>query len=127
MAILRDIFTWWHGTTLGTKLFTSRYGEKVGEDEFGNIYYRNADDTRRWVIYTTESEASRISTDWFGWIHHTFDEPPTVSPVRSWSWQKDRIYNKTGTDDAYRPPGSLVALGRDAPSAKPAYTPWVPD
>jgi NADH:ubiquinone oxidoreductase subunit len=127
MAILRDIFTWWHGSTIGTKLFTARNGEKVGEDEFGNVYYCNADDTRRWVIYDTESEASRISADWFGWLHHTFDEPPTIAPVRNWSWQKDRIYNKTGTDEAYRPPGSLVTLGGEKTTAKPAYTPWVPD
>ena len=33
-------FTWWNGQTFGTQVWTSLYGERVGEDEFGNIYYR---------------------------------------------------------------------------------------
>ena len=33
-------FTWWNGQTFGTQLWTALYGERVGEDEFGNIYYR---------------------------------------------------------------------------------------
>ncbi|HVD72152.1 MAG TPA: NADH:ubiquinone oxidoreductase subunit NDUFA12, partial [Xanthobacteraceae bacterium] len=33
-------FTWWNGATFGTLLTTSLYGEFVGEDEFGNRYYR---------------------------------------------------------------------------------------
>ncbi len=127
MAILRDIFTWWHGTTIGTTLFTSRHGKKVGEDEAGNVYYRNADDTRRWVIYRIDSEASNVSADWHGWLHHTFDQPPTELPLRAWSWQKERLPNLTGTDAAYRPPGSLVSHGRDAGVTPKPYTPWVPE
>lgn len=127
MAILRKIFTWWHGTTIGTTLFTARNGEKVGEDGFGNVYYRNADDTRRWVIYDTESQASNVSADWHGWLHHTFRDPPTDGSLRPWSWQKERLPNLTGTDAAYRPPGSLVTLGRDVETAPKPYTPWVPE
>lgn len=127
MAILRDIFTWWNGTTIGTKLFTARNGEKVGEDSLGNVYYRNADDTRRWVIYDTESQASNVSADWHGWLHHTFREPPTELSLRQWPWQKERVPNMTGTDAAYRPPGSLVTVGQDAPDAAKPYTPWVPE
>ena len=52
-------FTWWNGQTFGTQLWTWLYGELVGEDEFGNRYYRTRggkiDPTllmeRRWVIY----------------------------------------------------------------------------
>ena len=130
MAILRDIFTWWNGTTIGTKLFTARHGEEVGRDSFGNVYYRNADDTRRWVIYATESEASNVSAEWYGWLHHTFEKPPTEAPLRQWPWQKERRPNLTGTDGAYRPAGSLLALGGPAqPEAhsRANYTPWVPD
>jgi hypothetical protein len=35
-------FTWWNGATFGTLVWTSLYGEFVGEDEFGNRYYRAA-------------------------------------------------------------------------------------
>ena len=34
------IFTWWQGATLNTLFHTWRKGELVGEDEFGNRYYR---------------------------------------------------------------------------------------
>jgi hypothetical protein len=33
-------FTWWNDQTFGTQLWTWRYGELVGEDEFGNRYFR---------------------------------------------------------------------------------------
>ena len=56
---LLRFFTWWNGQTFGTQLWTWLYGEFVGEDEFGNRYYRTRrgkiDRTllmeRRWVIY----------------------------------------------------------------------------
>ena len=72
-SVLRAI-TWWDGQTYGTQLFTSRNGEKVGEDEQGNVYYRNGDDSKRWVIFNGEIEASRIPPDWHGWLHKTFEE-----------------------------------------------------
>ena len=63
-------FTWWNGQTFGTQLWTWRFGELVGQDEFGNRYFRTRggkiDPTllmeRRWVIYHGEAEAS--STVW---------------------------------------------------------------
>ncbi len=58
--ILRAV-TWWNGQTIGTQLFTWRKGVKVGEDAEGNLFYRNADDSRRWVIFNGEAEASRIT------------------------------------------------------------------
>ena len=44
--------TWWHGQTLSTRLFTARHGTKVGEDDQGNIFYRNSDDSRRSMVET---------------------------------------------------------------------------
>ena len=34
------LFTWWNGQTFGTQLWTWRFGELVGKDEQGNLYYR---------------------------------------------------------------------------------------
>ena len=39
-SFLLKVFTWWHSQTFGTQFWTWRYGEAVGEDEFGNRYYR---------------------------------------------------------------------------------------
>ena len=79
------LFTWWNGQTFGTQLWTKRYGELVGQDEQGNLYYRTrggvVDPTlgfeRRWVVYNGYAEASRIPPSWHGWIHHVVDVPPT--------------------------------------------------
>ena len=36
---LLKFFTWWNSQTFGTQFHTWRYGKRVGEDEFGNVYY----------------------------------------------------------------------------------------
>ena len=40
LDFLKQFFTWWNGQTLGLRWYTARKGELVGEDEFGNKYYR---------------------------------------------------------------------------------------
>jgi len=39
-TFLLRIFTWWNGQTFGTQVWTKLYGEFVGDDAFGNRYYR---------------------------------------------------------------------------------------
>ncbi|MEO9684786.1 NADH-ubiquinone oxidoreductase subunit NDUFA12 family protein, partial [Tateyamaria sp.] len=53
---IKRIFVWWDHQTLGTQLWTWRKGKKVGEDEVGNVYYTNANKSRRWVIFNGEVE-----------------------------------------------------------------------
>ena len=116
--------TWWNGQTLGTQFFTWRKGERVGEDDAGNTFYRNADDTKRWVIYNGEAEASRVGPEWHGWLHRTWDEPPTEAPLPRKTWEKPHQENLTGTAMAYAPDGSL----RRAESAERRdYDAWSPE
>jgi NADH:ubiquinone oxidoreductase subunit len=126
MSMIQRIFTWWNGQTIGTALFTKREGQRVGEDEQGNVYYRTADGARRWVIFNGESEASRVSPDWHGWLHHTFDEPPSESTLPVKPWEKPHKPNLTGTSGAYLPPGS-VATPASRPRATGDYEAWVPE
>ncbi|MEM6972038.1 MAG: NADH:ubiquinone oxidoreductase subunit NDUFA12 [Pseudomonadota bacterium] len=123
---VRELVTWWNGQTLGTRVFTSRHGERVGEDERGNVFYQTADATRRWVIYNGESEASRISPDWHGWLHHTYDTPPTERPFEVKDWEKPHKPNLSGTALAYRPPGSVLTPATRAP-ARGDYDAWKPE
>ena len=81
MKFLLRLLTWWNTSTLNTAFFTWRNGVKVGEDDQGNVFYQNREKTKRWVIYNGESEASRIAPEWHGWLHHTWDEPPTDKPL----------------------------------------------
>ncbi|MEL6583600.1 MAG: NADH:ubiquinone oxidoreductase subunit NDUFA12 [Pseudomonadota bacterium] len=126
MGLISDIFTWWNGSTLGTRLYTSRNGVRVGEDEHGHTFYRSKDGKRRWVIFKGEAEASHVSPEWHGWLHHTYDEPPTEAPLPRKDWEKPHVPNMTGTTEAWRPSGSILT----PPDRKPVsgdYQPWQPE
>ncbi|WP_435168154.1 NADH:ubiquinone oxidoreductase subunit NDUFA12 [Falsirhodobacter sp. 1013] len=116
--------TWWNGQTLNTQFWTWRNGQKVGEDEQGNVFYQTRDGKRRWVIYNGEAEASRIDTNWHGWLHHTWNEPPTTRPLVHKTWEKPRQENLTGTPAAYAPAGSLR---RVEPVQRKDYEAWRPE
>lgn len=116
--------TWWNSQTLTTQLFTWRRGEKVGEDDQGNVFYRTADDSKRWVIFNGEIEASRIAPEWHGWLHRTWDEPPTEKPLVHKSWEKPHQENLTGTSLAYAPAGSIR---RSDPADRGDYEAWQPE
>ena len=123
MKFLLQALTWWNGETLATRFFTWRHGKKVGEDAEGNIYYQTADGSRRWVIYAGEAEASRIAPEWHGWLHHTWQQPPTQSPPPTKAWVKPHQANPTGGPAAYHPKGSLLAGGPGLPRDYEAWTP----
>lgn len=117
-------FTWWNGHTLNTALWSARHGIKVGEDDQGNVFYRNKDNTRRWVMFNGEVEGSRISPDWHGWLHHTWDEPPSEKPLAHKDWEKPHEANLTGTALAYAPSGSLR---QENPQTRADYEAWSPE
>ena len=99
--ILKVIFTWWNKQTFGTFLKTLFTGKYVGKDEFGNKYYKNKNDDR-WVIYSSNVEASKISSEWFLWMHHTIDKTPSNESLKKYSWQKNHKENKTGTNERHK-------------------------
>ncbi|MCO4848001.1 MAG: NADH:ubiquinone oxidoreductase subunit NDUFA12 [Yoonia sp.] len=121
---IKRVFTWWDGQTFGTQLWTWRKGIKVGTDAQGNIFYNNKDDSRRWVIFDGPIEASRIDPDWHGWLHRTWNEPPTEKPLVHKSWEKPHQENLTGTVAAYAPAGSLR---RATPAPRSDYEAWTPE
>ncbi len=124
MNFLLRLLTWWNSQTLGTQIYTWRKGRKVGEDEQGNAFFQTADGKRRWVIYNGEAEASRVSPDWHGWLHFTWDEPPTKAALPHKPWEKPHHENLTGTPLAYAPAGSIR---RATPVARADYEAWSPE
>jgi len=126
MGIFKELFAWWTGNTIGTRLLTWRKGDFVGEDEFGNRYYKERNGKRRWVTYRDLADASKVPADWHGWLHHTVDVPPTDMGYRPKSWQRRHLPNMTGTAQAYRPPGSTLAAGK-RPPATGDYEAWKPE
>ena len=98
---LKIIFTWWNKQTFGTFLKTLFFGKYVGTDHFGNKYYKNKKD-ERWVIYSSNIEATKITSEWFMWMHHTVDKIPQDNE-KKYVWQKNHVENKTGSKEAYKP------------------------
>jgi len=98
---LKIFFIWWNRQTFGTFLKTFFFGKFVGKDESGNKYYKNKQD-ERWVIYSKNIEATKITSDWFMWMHHTIDKIPYKNE-KKYNWQKNHLENKTGSKDSYRP------------------------
>ncbi|MDB5438996.1 MAG: NADH:ubiquinone oxidoreductase subunit [Caulobacteraceae bacterium] len=133
LKLLTSIFTWWNGATIGIHFTIAKRGVFVGQDEFGNKYYQAKDNKdsyddrkRRWVTYNGLAEASRVPPDWHGWLHYTFDEPPTVDPLMRRAWEKDHIPNMTGTVEAWRPQGAISESGQ-RPPATGDYQAWSPN
>ena len=112
---------------IGTRLQTMFCGEKVGADDFGNVYYRDRKTAKgvrekRWVMYVGEPEASKVPAEWHIWLHHTANAPIPDSARRV--WQLPHLQNLTGTDQAWFPP-SLE--GKHRPKATGDYQAWKPD
>jgi NADH:ubiquinone oxidoreductase subunit len=129
--VLDKIFTWWSGATLGALFDIGRRASLVGEDEQGNRYFEEKKASlegrpRRYVIYKGYAEPSRVPADWHGWLHHTFEKPPTEEPFRLKAWEKPHRPNLTGTIHAYRPSGSLASGGERA-KATGDYEAWRPE
>ncbi|USG59479.1 NADH:ubiquinone oxidoreductase subunit NDUFA12 [Sneathiella marina] len=104
--------------TIGTRLFTWWNGEQVGEDMFGNRYYREKGKAtgpvgraRRWVIYKGRPEASKVPPAWHIWLHYTTDDLPDQQQLEQNTWQEEHLPNLTGTDFAYRPGGAINQAG----------------
>lgn len=131
--MLKRIFTWWSGATVGTLNIIGKRAKFVGEDAFGNRYYQatkvidgDAGRVRRYVIYKGYADASKVPAEWHGWLHHTFDDCPATTPLRRRAWEKDHVPNLTGTPYAYRPRGSILSTG-ERPSATGDYEAWRPE
>lgn len=134
MKWLLQLFTWWNEQTLSTRLHTFFHGERVGQDEFGNTYYRWKNGkidpalgfNRRWVIFKGVSEGSKVPPGWYGWLHYLTDETPVSAPYAPREWEKPYIPNQTGTPNAWRPSGSTLASGVRQPAGGD-YQAWSPE
>ena len=127
MGVLSKIFTWWDGATIGTALWTRRFGNEVGRDDFGNLYYADKKQGgRRWVIYAGANDGSRVPPAWQAWLRGTIDDLPSkaLPPVRK--FQQAPTPNLTGTMKAFRPDGALGS-GRLRPASTGDYEPWIPE
>lgn len=124
-GVLSPVHIIWVKMTRGMKF--------VGEDAFGNRYFQAAPikgyaRPRRIVMYKGAPEASKVPPEWHGWLHHQTDVFPTLEGTEDGyrrNWQKPHEENKTGTDEAYMPPGHQLKGGKRA-KATGDYEAWTP-
>ena len=129
--MLARLFTWWNGATLGALFDIKRRSRLIGEDDYGNRYFEERKPSRdglsrRYVLYKGLAEPSKVPPDWHGWLHHTFELPPTEAPLRRQAWEQPHKPNLTGTPLAYHPQGSLNETGQRKKAAAD-YEAWTPD
>ncbi len=124
MKFLLQMFTWWNGSTWGTRLYTWRKGREVGSDAGGNLYYEGRDG-RRWVQYAGEADASKIPPGWHGWMHYRTNSPPPAETYQAKIWERPHLPNGTGTPAAYFPKGSL-SNPAERPRVAGDYEAWRP-
>ena len=109
--------------TITTRLHTLFCGKLVGSDQFGNRYYTDRKQKKRWVIFKGKAEPTKVPPQWHGWLHYTLDKPLDTHEQKS--WQRPHVPNLTGTKGAYVPPGHLLRGGhRDVTTSD--YEPWRP-
>ena len=118
--LIKQIFTWWNKQTVETFIYTLLKGKLVGKDQFGNKYYSNSKDKKRWVIYKNIVESSKIPPEWHLWIHYLSKNKPSEN-TNKFKWQKEYEENLTGTSKAYKPDGSLHS---DSKKSTKKYETW---
>ena len=125
--LLKFLFTWWNGNTVGTKLYTYLKGKKVGEDYFGNYFYESRDKRNRWCIYSYQSDASKISPEWNSWLRFITNSCP-IDEAMTYEWQKRFSGNLTGLDGAYKPEIlSANKKNEDLDRYQSDYKAWKPE
>ena len=116
--------------TLGTFFYTLFFGNFVGQDDSKNKYYCNSKnfldlDSKRWVIFNGETEATKVPSHWHAWLHKTIDAPP-LNYSHKYSWQKDHESNHTGTSKAYFPSTHPLSKQKNLDKIKNDYEKWKP-
>lgn len=126
MGLFKNLFTWWEGASVGTRIDSWRHGRKVGTDAAGNTYFQSRKGDRRWVMYNGSNDPSRIPPEWYSWIHKQIDDLPDRALPPAPKYLKPATPNLTGTPYAYRPSGSLERGGQRQ-AASGDYQPWIPE
>jgi len=124
MKTLLQFFTWWNGSTWGTRFHLWRKGTHVGEDENGNVYYQ-VKSGKRHVQYANYADASAIPPGWHGWMHYRTDVVPSNETYEMRDWEKGHRSNMTGTPGAYYPKGSQ-SNPQSRPTVSGDYDAWTP-
>lgn len=108
--------------SLINKLWIKLFYNKIGEDQFGNLYYSSNQKNylganKRYVLYKGLDESSKVPPMWHAWLHYLSDYVP--SDINLYNWQKPYHPNLTGTKNSYNPQRSGIKSQK--------YSAWTPN
>ena len=121
--MIKEIFTWWNKQTLGTRIWSYLNGVEVGRDVAGNRYFSNKDDSKRWVIYNSQVEATEVNPEWNNWLRFTSIDKPIDK--KNYDWQLEHRPNLSGTQNSYSPKKS--PFNKDSIKKNSDYEKWSPE
>lgn len=99
--------------------FFSKKIKLCGKDRFGNSYYIL--NGKREIRYRSDKDATKISTEWFLWLHYATDKLPNQNILSNKEYRV-RIPNLTGTAGV-----SMVTQQMLDENRSVAYDPWNPN
>ncbi len=90
------------------RIYLNFFGKKVGEDAYGNQYFEtNRKDSfgrkKRFCLYNGKPEASKISPEWFPFMHYQIEAKDVLKNPKQYKWQKPALPNLTLSDVKYLP------------------------
>jgi NADH:ubiquinone oxidoreductase subunit len=102
----------------GLLLYTKIFGRYIGQDRFNNRYYTTkTNPKKRWVLYNGVYDPSKISVEWYGWLHF-LNDTPLSSTLHTW------VPNTTGTQFAKK---YITSIENIPQSALNCYGSWSPN
>lgn len=110
--------------SLVNKIWLKLFYQRVGADQFGNIYYKSKNTNylgknKRFVMYNGLDESSKVPPMWHAWLHYLCDDVPSIQGEKEHEWQQKFLPNLTGTKYSYSP---AIKKNKIAPN----YQSWQP-
>jgi NADH:ubiquinone oxidoreductase subunit len=83
------------------RIITKIFMTEIGKDDLGNRYFQSSskdylERPKRVVLYKGMAEPTKISSNWYSWIHYLTDTIP-LKEYNLYNWEKRRQPNFTGT------------------------------
>ena len=90
------------------KIYLNFFGEKVGEDEYGNQFFELKQKDylgrkKRYCLYHGSVEASKISPEWHPFMHYQIDAKDVCQTFKQYKWQKSYVPDVTLSEVKYLP------------------------